>query len=368
MNIRKRLQNLADQAIAETSLVEGEKHYDNHELVLARGYFITSYVNASSVNTQEKAIEWIYKINETINQENVEMEAQDKSAHSYRVNTQHILYSNPLGSGVSATVYLGEYNNKKIAIKKHTFQNPIPHNDIKNERDILKFLTENDASNNHVIGFSGYFIIEGSYSLCIEYMDRGTLSDSLDKLTLNEQNKIILDIAKGVEFIHGKGIVHHDLKPANILLTGTNLEAKLGDFGYASREGMNSDKTKGTPLFVAPEKWLKVNGKLSTELSGKPCDIYSLSAVFWCVMAKRENLYAGMNINNSDELYNWVVVQNKREEIPATWNKTIRSMIEIGWFSDPTKRPTATQIVKELTSPATPEVKPNSAMPRCVIF
>ncbi|KAI0075729.1 kinase-like protein, partial [Panus rudis PR-1116 ss-1] len=74
---------------------------------------------------------------------------------------------------------------------------------------------------------------------------------------------ITQQIARGLRFIHQKGIVHRDIKPANILLlTLDPPQAKVGDLGIArhySREGMVRNYTViGTAFFMAPEAFTKI--------------------------------------------------------------------------------------------------------------
>ena len=61
-----------------------------------------------------------------------------------------------------------------------------------------------------------------------------------------------IQIIKGLQILHASGIVHRDLKSANILLSGKNI--KIGDFGLAKkyRKGDLLNSYKGTPLNMAP--------------------------------------------------------------------------------------------------------------------
>ncbi|CRL03872.1 CLUMA_CG016997, isoform A, partial [Clunio marinus] len=93
-------------------------------------------------------------------------------------------------------------------------------------------------------------------------------------------------ICNGLEYIHNKGIVHHDIKPSNIFISnedGDVLTLQLGDFGLACPLE-NEDKAEvrhngfGTRLYAAPE-----------QLEGKCCkmsDIYSLGVVLIELLSK----------------------------------------------------------------------------------
>lgn len=79
--------------------------------------------------------------------------------------------------------------------------------------------------------------------------------DSSGQFTLSDKFHIQIceDICAGLEYIHGCGIAHNDLKPMNILLIREN-HAVICDFGLASFQHPNITATSGgTPWFVPPE-------------------------------------------------------------------------------------------------------------------
>ncbi|MFF1384034.1 GAF domain-containing serine/threonine-protein kinase [Arthrobacter sp. NPDC058288] len=89
------------------------------------------------------------------------------------------------------------------------------------------------------------------------------------------------DLADGLAYIHHHGIVHRDVKPANILLVDYNNDdrrprAKLSDFGVAMILGdgqrTGPGESSGTPQYLSPEQ-------AASERVGPPSDVYSLGLV-----------------------------------------------------------------------------------------
>ncbi|MCR5795908.1 MAG: protein kinase [Solobacterium sp.] len=121
--------------------------------------------------------------------------------------------------------------------------------------------------------------IAGVPSVFAEWMDGGSLQDRIEDGTLYEGSetdvrKRILDIAvqtaRGLQYAHQNGLVHQDVKPANILLTN-DWDAKAADFGLARAMTHLQDHEKPlsaghTPAFcpeeqmqgAAAEKWMDV--------------------------------------------------------------------------------------------------------------
>ena len=97
---------------------------------------------------------------------------------------------------------------------------------------------------------------------------------------------LVAKIARAVQHAHGKGILHRDLKPGNILLDGSG-EPLVSDFGLAKWLDTTSDLTRtltifGTPGYIAPEQASGPAAQL------KPAaDVYSLGAILFDLLAGR---------------------------------------------------------------------------------
>jgi serine/threonine-protein kinase len=98
--------------------------------------------------------------------------------------------------------------------------------------------------------------------------------------------QLMAKVARAVEYAHGQGILHRDLKPGNILLDGRG-EPLVSDFGLAKWLDANKDLTKslttfGTPGYTAPEQAEGASADLTPA-----ADVYSLGAILFDLLTGR---------------------------------------------------------------------------------
>lgn len=115
--------------------------------------------------------------------------------------------------------------------------------------------------------------------LVMQYIDGLSLAEHIDRsaLRVDEAARIGLQVAGALAAAHSLGIVHRDVKPANILMD-ERFDATLGDFGVAREVGDASltltGYVIGTPAYLAPEI---ARGGTADQRS----DVYSLGATLW---------------------------------------------------------------------------------------
>src|SRR5690348_18275649 len=101
---------------------------------------------------------------------------------------------------------------------------------------------------------------EGTPYMIVEYVAGGSLASKMAHGRLDQETaiRILRGIAAGLDYAHAHGVVHRDVKPANVLLTAEESPV-LADFGLAKLMQGSSLKsmtgvTTGTPAYMAPEQ------------------------------------------------------------------------------------------------------------------
>ncbi|EFQ97227.1 serine/threonine protein kinase [Nannizzia gypsea CBS 118893] len=128
-----------------------------------------------------------------------------------------------------------------------------------NERKILQALKHRNIA--QLLDFQA-----SNLALYLEYIEGLDLSQYVDTdrfsiIKEEMQLRIWIDISGALKYIHEKGIIHHDIKPNNIILGNHKRGAVLCDFGLSTLEHRYSDG--GSTSYVPPEMLLKQRGKPS---------------------------------------------------------------------------------------------------------
>lgn len=209
--------------------------------------------------------------------------------------TDNFSEKNILGRGGFGIVYKGElHDGTKIAVKRMQ-TGPVGEKGLNEFMSEIAVLTK--VRHRHLVALLGYCLDGNERLLVYEYMPQGTLSQhlfnwselGLKPLEWTRRLTIALDVARGVEYLHGlahQSFIHRDLKPSNILL-GDDMRAKVADFGLVrlAPEGKFSVETKlaGTFGYLAPE--YAVTGRVTTKV-----DLYSFGVILMELITGRKAL------------------------------------------------------------------------------
>uniref|UniRef100_A0A8C7GCV2 Mitogen-activated protein kinase kinase kinase 4 n=1 Tax=Oncorhynchus kisutch TaxID=8019 RepID=A0A8C7GCV2_ONCKI len=187
---------------------------------------------------------------------------------------------NKIGEGQYGKVYtcINVDTGELMAMKEIRFQ-PNDHKTIKETADELKIFE--GIKHPNLVRYFGVELHREEMYIFMEYCDEGTLEE-VSRLGLQEH--VIRLYSKqtttAINVLHEHGIVHRDIKGANIFLTSSGL-IKLGDFGCSVK--LNNaqtmpgevNSTMGTAAYMAPEVITRAKG----EGHGRAADIWSLGCV-----------------------------------------------------------------------------------------
>ena len=133
----------------------------------------------------------------------------------------------------------------------------------------------------------------GQFYVVMELVDQGSLDDLMalqPRLPEKRVLEIGIQVARGLRAAHRRGLIHRDVKPANILFVDERA-AKIGDFGLAStatQRWASGGVVWGTPEYVAPER-------LNNDPEDFRSDIYSLGATLFHAIAGKPPIEASTN-------------------------------------------------------------------------
>ncbi|MEP7157098.1 MAG: serine/threonine-protein kinase [Betaproteobacteria bacterium] len=197
--------------------------------------------------------------------------------------------SGELGRGATAVVYLGEdqFNDRKVAIKVAMGDEGMGEDEARRFEKL--FLNEaamvGKLSHPNIVGVFDA-VVEGDLRyIVMEYVGGGSLKKfctETNLLPVRQAVLIIFKACRALDYAFQNGVIHRDIKAANILLSDRD-DIKISDFGTAQISQSTHtqiDGFVGSPAYMAPEQ-------INEEPPSVQTDIYSLGVTMYELLAGR---------------------------------------------------------------------------------
>lgn len=281
--------------------------------------------------------------------------ADNKSIHKFKAGDvfhERYVLEKLIGVGGFADVWKATDNRTKavVALKIYTNLDEDGINDLSDE------YTRMQSLNHTNILKAEHFDSWGNIPyLVMKFCDGGSLDKKIGKMTTEELTDAVAQISSGLEYLHNSGIVHQDIKPANILIDKSSGKTiyVLSDFGISSKTktrlshsvNLKNQGTSMTEAYAPPEKFSSKKADRKPDRKGDifsfGISIYELatgSMPFDDLSTGRQLLYEGAEVDFSE-------IQDEK----------LRRITELCMQPDKDDRPTAADINKMLASSAIPD-------------
>lgn len=182
----------------------------------------------------------------------------------------------PINSGGTARVYLAIdlHNGQPVAVKQ--LKNGLLENPVMRQKFIEEANRYLYLNHPNIVKLKDFILTEHEGYLIMEYVDGSNLKNFIEQVGgLPAQNVGLfsMEVLAALEYAHNRGVLHLDIKPANIMLSDNN-EIKLIDFGISSDAKKSNKEIMGSPYYMSPEQ---IKGKDIDPRS----DIYSVGVTIF---------------------------------------------------------------------------------------
>lgn len=233
--------------------------------------------------------------------------------------------------------------------------------DAASRRDSEKRLLAAVSHPSLVTLFDAHIAASGASYLVMEYVDGGTLGAMIQRGPIDPRDAASLatDLGEALHVVHAAGIIHRDVKPANILLRPPltpehTFRAVLADFGIA----YVADTTRvtapgmaiGTAAYISPEQ---ARGHEPTPAS----DIYSLGLVLLEALSGRRAYPAQTPVEAI------AARLSSSPTVPGEWGYGWRSLLTAMTALDPADRPDALEVARRGRALDTADAVPALTVP-----
>jgi predicted Ser/Thr protein kinase len=174
------------------------------------------------------------------------------------------------------------------------------------------------------------------YFIVMELVEGKSLAEMVKRrrLEAREATRIMTEATRGLAHAHKRGLIHRDIKPGNIMVTGDG-QVKMADFGLARdifRQGDDDEddgRAIGTPLYMSPEQCEGEEGDARS-------DVYAMGATYYVALTRRPP-YEATDTEGLMNHHRFSPPPDPRKVIPALPAAVFR-IIEKAMAKDPDER------------------------------
>lgn len=268
----------------------------------------------------------------------------------------------PIGSGGFGLVFRATYFGETVAVKRvkcaknklasrQSFWAELNAAHLRHENLVRVIAASTQANADDVLGQSGDSVIG---TVIMEYAGDVNLQQVIynasEPLRPESCVRYAADVARALRHLHAHGVVHLDLKPANVIVSWTGV-CKLADFGCSLKVELGRDRDAsarrmeigGTYTHRAPEL-------LRGEDVTPGADVYSFGVTLWQLLT-REPPYEGerQHILYAVVAFNLRPDLNKHVFSPSGPGRSLKELLSRCWSTEPSQRPSAEQLLTELS-------------------
>lgn len=244
-----------------------------------------------------------------------------------------------IGRGAFGIVYRGLSPSFETVAIKRVFLPNVPVSELESIEMEIQLLK--NLKHNNIVEYRDALRTSSHLNIVLEFVENGSLSSLLGKMkgrTLPERfvAHYTYQVLVGLAYLHTQGVIHRDIKGANILSTKQGL-VKLADFGVATKlnDSRKSDSVVGTPYWMAPEI-IEMKGGQSPA-----CDIWSVGCTVIELLTGKPPYF---DLPQMTALFK--IVQDDLPPLPDGITPLCEDFLRECFQKDPVRRPPADKLLK----------------------